>query len=150
MQPVPELEKLRTGTQEYAFDGCSEFEIPDACDIEIKCGAPFEMELSGVHLTVKDGRLLLQIPEGGYGRMMRTAPVPSFRGMRMLVDTSALEIFAEDGTVVLSTRWFPDETTRTMGVRGSGSVHVHPMRPLQIWQDLEERISRRIEPEILT
>lgn len=150
MEPIRELEALRTGSAEYAVEGEAEFKVPPVCEINVESGDTLELELSGLLVTVENGRLQLQIPEGGYGRIVRTAPVPNFNGFRMLVDTSAAEIFAEDGTVVLSTRWFPEGETRHLQLKGTGNVTVHTMRPLEIWQDLEERISRRIETEILT
>lgn len=150
MHPARELERLRTNSTEYVVEGGAHFDVPPVCDMIIACGDSLKLELSGVRITVKDGRLLLEIEEGGYGRTVRTAPVPDFSGLRILVDTSALEIFAQDGTVVLSTRWFPQGATRSVRMEATGNAVVHAMLPLQVFQDLEERISRRIETEILT
>lgn len=150
MHPVRELEKLRTGVDDYDFSGEDSFSIPLICELEIACTGDLELEISGVEITVKDEVLRLQITEGGYGREVRTAPVPGFSRLRILVDTSALEIFADDGTIVLTTRWFPAGVDRAVTVRGQGTAIVHSMAPLEIWDSLEERISRRIEPEVLT
>ena len=43
----------------------------------------------------------------GCGRAERWERVGAVRSVRMLVDTSSVEVFVNDGELVMSTRWYP-------------------------------------------
>ena len=42
-----------------------------------------------------------------YAAEERAAACPELRNLRVLVDSSAVEAFANDGELVFATRWFP-------------------------------------------
>ena len=132
MRPVKELESLREHKQELEFSGRSSVDLPTLSDILIDCEGDLTLELSGVCLKAEQGTLTMTISSGGYGRDVRTAPSGGIRNLRVLADTSALEIFVNDGKTVLTTRWYPKEEQRTLVLRGKGRAFVYSLRPMRI------------------
>jgi len=133
LNPARELEALRKARQGFPFAG--EYTIEDlspASDIWIACEDGLSLDLSGVSLQAADGVLTLTAREGGCGREKRTAPIGRLRSLRILADTSALEIFVNDGETVLSTRWYPADRTRTLSIHGRGRAVIDSLRPMQI------------------
>jgi len=133
LNPVGELEALRKARQGFHFAGEYTIEnLAPASDIWITCEDGLSLDLSGVSLQAADGVLTLTVREGGYGRTVRTAPIGKLRSLRILADTSALEIFVNDGETVLSTRWYPEGEVRTLTLRGHGRAVIDSLRPIQI------------------
>lgn len=133
LNPVRELEALRKARRGFPFAGETAIEdLPPASDIRITCEGPLSLDLSGVSLQAAEGKLTLTVREGGCGRDKRTAPVGRLRDLRILADTSALEIFVNGGEAVLSTRWYPEGGSRTLTLRGQGSAVIDSLRPIQI------------------
>ena len=64
-------------------------------------------------LTLADDLLSLAFLEGeaaqaaALGRTHRTIPCTGLTDLRLVVDGSTVEVYANGGTVVFSTRWFP-------------------------------------------
>ena len=48
------------------------------------------------------------------------------------MDTSALEIFANGGASVLTARWYPEGTERTLTLGGGGRAAVYALRPMTV------------------
>lgn len=90
------------------------------------------MELSGLCLRYAEGSLVLAIPEGGYGRDVRSVPIRELRNLRVLADASAVEIFANDGEAVLTSRWYPNGPRRTLALKGEGRAAVCGLRPMRV------------------
>lgn len=132
LRPVRELESLREPPQEYLFAGERTIDLPCISDILITCADALSLDLSGVSLNAADGKLTLTVREDGYGRETRTAPVKELRNLRILADTSALEIFVNDGEAVLCVRWYPKEERRTLVLRGRGRAVIYGMRPIHV------------------
>ncbi len=132
MDPVPELEALRESRQEYAFEGSRTVDLPLLSDIQITCGDKLSLELSGVSLRTGNKALTLTVREGGCGRKSRTAPVGELKNLRILADTSALEIFVNSGEVILSVRWYPEGERRTLTLDGNGKAVVYGLRPMRV------------------
>ncbi len=132
MRPAAELEALREKPREYAISGRQMIALFKSTEVMIGCEGGLTLELSGVRLEAAEGRLTLTIQEGGHGRTVRTAPVGEIRDVRILADTSALEIFVNDGETVLSTRWYQETEDRPLTVRGKGRASVFSLRPVNI------------------
>lgn len=132
MNPAPELEALRESTQTYLCENRRVIDLPPLSDILITCRGELSLDLSGVSLRTEDGALTLTVREGGFGRERRTAPVRDLRNLRILVDASAMEIFANDGEAVLSVRWYPEGEGRTLTLNGRAKAVVHKLHPLRI------------------
>ena len=132
MRPAAELEGLREARRAYALAGPQSIALPRSSEILVDCEGPLSLDLSGAHLEAEGGQLTLSIRRGGCGRTLRTAPVEAVHSLRILADTSALEIFVNGGETVLSVRWYPEGGERTLTARGSGHVSVYGLRPLSI------------------
>lgn len=132
MNPAPELEALREASWEYLYEGEKAIELPLLSEIEITCEGALALDLSGVSLRTENGMLALTVREGGCGRGSHSAPVCELRSLRILADTSALEIFANDGEAVLSVRWYPEGERRTLTLEGRGRAAVHKLRPMEL------------------
>lgn len=78
------------------------------------------------------GRLALSLPRGGAGRTVRTANVGDVRALRILADTSSLEVFVNGGEAVLSTRYYPDLAARGVAVTGGGETALWELDALKI------------------
>lgn len=124
MRPVRELDALREEMHIYPFSNRLLVDLPELADIQISCEGKLALKLSGISLKAGDGSLTLAIQEGGYGRDTRRALTGELRDLRILVDTSAIEIFANDGEVVFSTRWYPPEARRSLTLYGTGNIGV--------------------------
>ena len=57
-------------------------------------------------------------PRFGAGRTERALAVDGYGDLRILVDSSAVEVFASGGRAVFSTRWFPVAEGLIIGLRG--------------------------------
>lgn len=132
MNPVRELEALRTDLREYVCAKKCTINLPALSDILITCESGLSLNLSGVSLKASGGLLQLDVQEGGYGRQTRTAPVKELKTLRILADTSALEIYVNGGEQVLSVRWYPEGDRRTLALTGNGKAAVYSLRKMQV------------------
>lgn len=129
MRPMRELEALRGEGREEAFSGSLDMELPSMSDLLISCAGDLKLNLSGAELKAEDGTLTLTLREGGYGRTSRTVPVENLRSLRILADTSALELFVNDGEAVLSVRWYPEGSGRALALEGEGRIAAYGLLP---------------------
>ena len=83
-------------------------------------------------LSFRDGVLQLSVSDNaGYGRTVRKVRTERIEFLRILVDTSVLEIYADDGKIVLTTRYYPDY----QGERQDLAVHFHcPSAAITGWR----------------
>ena len=108
--PVAELKALRGEKHELVAG--------EACTLGAYLA---DVELSGItgagaltlddvlEISFADGRLTVRFAddEVAAGRPQRQVPIDTLSGLRVVVDTSAVEIYANGGAEVFSTRWFP-------------------------------------------
>lgn len=125
--PVKELESLRK-ERTLLHDENGEVEIRT----EVNEG--FDLLLEDIHMTESSfkislgGQMLLKYENGvaeigfpgliGAGRTVRKAKLDSFRNIRLLVDTSAAEIYLNDGEIVFSTRYYPEREDLQLKMQG--------------------------------
>lgn len=125
--PVKELESLRK-ERTLLHDENGEVEIRT----EVNEG--FDLLLEDIHMTESSfkislgGQMLLKYENGvaeigfpgliGAGRSVRKAKLDSFRNIRLLVDTSAAEIYLNDGEIVFSTRYYPEREDLQLKMQG--------------------------------
>lgn len=129
MRPAKELETLRGEARETVFSGGCEMEISPMSDLLISCEGNLTLNLSGAELKAENGTLTLTVLEGGCGRSVRTASVKELRSLRILTDGCALEVFANDGESVLTAKWYPESSGRTLTLQGNGQITVFDMKP---------------------
>ncbi|MCC6094223.1 MAG: glycoside hydrolase family 32 protein [Eubacterium sp.] len=112
--PVEELKALRYdetpvmphGTMVLP-DGAGDFEVSflegtEDADWDISFGDAAE-------LSYRDGVLQLSLdPSAGYGRDSRRIRIPHIEFLRVLVDSSILEIYINDGAYVITSRFYPE------------------------------------------
>ena len=108
--PVAELKALRGEKHELVAG--------EACTLGAYLA---DVELSGItgagaltlddvlEISFADGRLTVRFAddEVAAGRPQRQVPIDTLSDLRVVVDTSAVEIYANGGAEVFSTRWFP-------------------------------------------
>lgn len=127
--PVPELEALRA--EKVAFEGGRAHVAGRRADLVLPAvEGSFALTL-GDELTVacKGGVLVLAFAEGahaGAGRGARRVTVGDVRDLRVLVDDSAVEVYANGGSVVMGTRWFPAERDLDLALSGAAG-------PCDLW-----------------
>lgn len=135
-EPVPELEQLRGEQVPLAQGPLAQADDAQAdtlastlpahrADIVVDgITGPFKLTLDGgASISFADGVLTLAFDGGaqgiGRGRKERSASVDALENLRVLVDSSALEIFANSGREVFSTRWFPTADKLDIAIQGT-------------------------------
>lgn len=116
--PAPELEALRT--EELPVDGRFVVSAPEhRADIVMRAmEGEFSLVLDDVlTFSFADGVARLTFAEGSAaaaGRVERSCAMDAIRNLRLLVDSSCVEIFLNDGEQVFTTRWFPTDPQLTV------------------------------------
>ena len=128
-RPARELEALR-GTRHELAAGES-LSLPEhRADVLLgRVEGPFEFMLDDALAICWNGaRLALRFSDDavGCGRTERTAACNDLRNLRVLVDNSAVEAFANDGELVFATRWFPRSDNLRIDTKGQS--------PCIIWE----------------
>ena len=131
--PAEEFDALRGAAT--AWEGS--VTVPTCADVVID-GIEGEGQIAFddfLTLTYKDGKaeLLFLDDAVGQGRKGRRALIPQVKNIRVVVDTSVLEIFVNNGGWVFSTRFFKecDELTISSTFKSESAVW-YPMDPITI------------------
>lgn len=125
--PVKELEGLRREEKKLSSED-GELEIKGAFDLELYMeNGPAKVVLADAFtLEYMDGTLVLAMDEeAGAGRDKRKARIEEVKELRILADTSAVEIYVNHGEVVFSARFYTKNEKRRLSVEAesfSGSV----------------------------
>ncbi len=135
--PVKEIEQLRGAVRELDLEHSS-----------VKVIGPYDMELEvtgdGAHVNLgnslflecrKDKVSVRISEEAGAGRDVRNAILPSgeLKKLRFLVDTTAVEIYLNDGEVVFSMRYYPGCEKQLVAVEASQlSGRIYEMKSYRI------------------
>lgn len=113
--PVRELEELRSGAVTKTQEQGESLDVRISSDVIIKIDDPENLHLCvdhDLHIVYKKADQIFKIefapgsPLGG-GRTMRGVALESLEEIRILSDTSALEIYVNHGAEVFSTRFYP-------------------------------------------
>lgn len=114
--PVEELMNLRRWEKKLSQED-REVETEGAFDLELQPEkGPVKVVLSDVFaLEYRDGILTLTMDEeAGAGRRIRNACVEQVKDIRILADTSAVEIYVNQGEVVFSSRFYGKTPAHTL------------------------------------
>lgn len=117
--PVEELKNLRGGRLQLSENRC-EATVQGSFDLEIDTwGNPVTVMLSDAFtLECREGEVILTMDEkAGAGRGKRKALLAETEQIRMLVDTSAVEIYLNHGEVVFSSRYYGKTGERTLKIQ---------------------------------
>lgn len=157
--PIKELEALRYDMKELQ-DGVTDVEA-DTFDLEITyeeadcAAAPVlaegklreKQEHPGRQSETKEIQLsddlllswgkgiftLRFLNDSGCGRKERKAKIRELRSIRLLKDVSMLEIYINDGEYVFTTRYFPEDTMRTiLSIKGCGNARLWKMKQMEV------------------
>ncbi len=118
-QPVSELEALRKA--ELQVRAGQDMSVALAFDMTAEVTGPFSVTLDGGLNVSWDGKeAVLQFLDDkmGCGRDVRKAHLTSCSNLRLIADTSALEVYLDDGRVVFSTRMYPASETVALRLEG--------------------------------
>ena len=116
--PVEELMNLRRWEKKLSQED-REVEIEGAFDLELQLEkGSVKVVLTDVFtLEHKDGILTLTMnEEAGAGRSSRNACVEQVKDIRILADTSAVEIYVNQGEVVFSSRFYGKTPVHTLKI----------------------------------
>lgn len=125
--PVKELENLRKEKTVLNDEN-------SAVELRVEVNEGFDLILEEIALTGSSfrismgGQMLFRYENGtaeigfpgvtGAGRKVRKAQINELRNIRFLVDTSAAEIYLNDGETVFSTRYYPDREDLLLKIQG--------------------------------
>ncbi len=118
-QPVSELEALRK--EELQVRAGQDMSVALAFDMTAEVTGPFSVTLDGGLSVSWDGKeAVLQFLDDkmGCGRDVRKAHLTSCSNLRLIADTSALEVYLDDGRVVFSTRMYPASENVALRLEG--------------------------------
>ena len=129
-RPVAELEALRGARHELAAGGALEL-AEHRADVLLANAEPAgSLVLDGaLAISWEDGVVRLEFLDErvGAGRTAREAPCERVRSLRVLVDSSAVEVFVNDGELALATRWFPRPGHLALAQKGQSLLHAWEM-----------------------
>ena len=129
--PVEELNELRkTGVSVSGSSAEIPVNGPFDLDVQVK-GEQGKVSLGeNLFLEYQDGDMILTLSEkAGAGRKVRKAHVPSgvIESIRVLADTTAVEIYVNGGEVVFATRYYPEtqeQAVKVEAVECDGKIYV--------------------------
>ena len=119
--PVAEFNNLRKQAHTHKDGQILETALP--FDLEAKVEGSFEISLDdrltiGYNQEKKLFTMAFADEKYGSGRTIRKAELESCEDIRMIADMSSLEVYVNDGSMVASTRFYPDNDSVNMRVNG--------------------------------
>lgn len=115
--PVRELELLRN--EEFAVSDNEIIPLP--CELFGKVNESFEITFDNALTLTYDGKIFrveFTNDSVGGGRTVRNCKLEKCADIRVIADMSSLEIYLDGGRKVLSTRFYPENKTVNLRVRG--------------------------------
>lgn len=138
--PIKEIEKLRRKSIKEKLTSKLYNEAYDTFDMVMDIKS-----CENINITIKDcakisysrGNNLFSLSfiDGGYGRDIRSAKVKDLKNIRVLIDTSSIEIFINNGEEVFTSRFYPKEDQRGLKIDGqnlSGKLTIYEMEAFTI------------------
>lgn len=132
--PVHELDALHRNRRTLAFDGAAQCELAAGADIRIHNRGDHLHLMFGDAAAIEFGRGLLTLTlteTSGYGRTQRVAEVEHLSQLRILADTSSLELFINGGEQVMTTRYYPAGDV-SLHIGGQGEVELYDMDAMEM------------------
>lgn len=115
--PIRELEKLRSAEAVLADGEIREAQLP--FDFTAQCRGEFSISLSGVEISWRGGVLSLEFrDDSGCGRKIRRAKLEKCGDIRIVADMSGIELYADRGRKVMSSRFYPDSEVVILTLNG--------------------------------
>lgn len=136
--PLPEFDKLRQWKTTLSLNGQeSGWKDSDCFDAVItpeNGHAPFSVTIRKDCVLDWDGSVFtLSFGPSGYGRDSRKVELEAITSLRILCDTSSIEIFLNDGSDVFTSRFYPDPENTGINIKGlKGSADIWTMNSFNI------------------
>lgn len=134
-QPLEELKQLRGQEQSVSGNVTLEqnvFELETAA-FEQSWSVTIADGLEQFALVYADGILSLDLSEkAGRGRGTRQIQIPDIHSLRMIVDTSMMEIYINDGEAVLTSRFYFPDDARSIQLDGIPGASLWYLKGLEI------------------
>lgn len=125
-QPAHEIERMR-GDCVRATGGETVEEPGRLFDLVVSCEGTKMVELEirkGVFVRYAGGMLTLDMGDEGYGRDQRSIELSELRDLRVLSDTTIVEIFANGGEAALTSRTYSPAVS-AMGLHAEGAASMN-------------------------
>lgn len=116
-KPIRELELLRS--EEFIVSDNEPVPLP--CELYGKANGGFEITLENALSLTYDGkifRLEFTNDSVGCGRTVRNCKLEKCENIRIIVDTSSLEIYLDGGRKIMSTRFYPENESVNLHTNG--------------------------------
>lgn len=135
-KPVEEIKTLRS--KEVTMESGVRSEEMTCYDVEIHVNADADLEIEiadGARLFFEKekGVLTLEFDERagiGYGRKSRSVQLDACREVRMLMDTSCMELYINDGEEVFTSRFYTENGKSAFCVNNPGAaIHCWELNP---------------------
>ena len=135
-EPLPELQKLRGEELHMTVQDSAEQKTDFVYEAEILNTAGEELEVqfgTDGSITWKGGLLSLGFGERGQNRPLRRVPLEKLENLRIFCDTSSIELFANDGEAVFTSRFYADAAASQLTVLSAqAEVTLWKLHPIQI------------------
>ena len=122
--PVRELEQLRENGRAAKVSGQIRLSMGEGADLMLsEILGPVRIAVGAdAELSWADGLLTLRLSEtAGYGRTERVLPLDTLTDLRILIDTTSIEVFVNGGEQTMSTRYYPS-AAHTLDIDGTCRV----------------------------
>lgn len=137
--PIEEIEKLRGLRRKVHLDGRTAVENLEVfdCEIRVREEKAFTITIKqDAMITYQQGVFSLSFGKSGLGRERRSAAIEKVESLRILCDTSSLEIFINGGEESFSSRFYPEEICGALILEGlTGMAEIWPMKSFVISED---------------
>lgn len=138
--PIVEIEDLRKSSKTLKLSSDIVDNAYDTFDMIINCNECEKIEVvikecAKLSYSKESELFTLSFINGGFGRDSRSVEVDKLDNIRILCDTSSLEIFINDGQEVFTTRFYPNKEDRGIKVTGEnlkGTVDIYEMEAFNI------------------
>lgn len=130
--PVNELLALRKENQHLNDGGKTDITLPSEICADVH--GSFRISFDGKLELVWNGKIFeLRFTDEKYGggRTVRKAVLDKCSDIRIIADTSSLEIYLDGGRTVLGTRFYPDNETVTLSAEGI-SAEIFSLREMEV------------------
>ena len=131
-QPVDEIKALRGQEKELASGGTTTVSLP--FDLTAKVSGPFTVTIAdglAISWDGKEASLAFSDKNMGWGRDIRRALLPECSDIRIIADKSSLEVYLDRGSLVFSSRMYPEGETVRLEITGIDPV-VYSLKAMEV------------------
>lgn len=137
--PLKEMKDLRKNAFTCELEAFTKWAPADCCfelRLDVEEAKNLELKLrEDVTISWKDGLFTLSMGESGRGRKQRFAKVEELSDITIFSDTSAIEIFINNGETVLTTRVYSEHIEQKVELVSrevKGSVHGYELGSFEV------------------